>query len=423
MKALIRKGTADGFTVRIPPSKSLSHRALIVSALADGTSKIIHPADNRDMKATIRCLRQLGARIHEEGDHCIVEGIGGSDRYDGSLIDCSESGSTLRFLIPVFAMTGKPSLFTGQGRLMDRPLDVYADLFGKQSLPFEMKDRILHLQGPLSPGEFSLRGDISSQFITGLLLTLPLLPGDSVIRITEPYESRSYVALTEDVLQDAGITFHDHGLTIGIPGGQKYHGRTYTVDGDDSQAAFFLCLACLTHQSADVLSLRHDSHQPDHRIIDILRTMGAEIMEIEDGYRIIPHELHGCTIDLADCPDLGPVLFALAAAAEGTSVFVNAGRLRYKESDRIAALEEELRKLGCDISSDETTVTVHGGAELHGTELDGHGDHRVVMSLSVLAASMQEPVMIKGCEAADKSYPGFLEDLRSTGTEVTMYDR
>ncbi|MDO5122562.1 MAG: 3-phosphoshikimate 1-carboxyvinyltransferase, partial [Erysipelotrichaceae bacterium] len=124
-----------------------------------------------------------------------------------------------------------------------------------------------------------------------------------------------------------------------------------------------------------------------------------------------------------DCPDLGPVLFDLEAAAEGTSVFVNAGRLRYKESDRIAAMEEELRKLGCDISSDETTVMVHGGAELHGTELDGHGDHRVVMSLSVLAASMQEPVMIKGCEAADKSYPGFLEDLRSTGTEVTLYDR
>ncbi len=418
MKALIRKGTADGFTVRIPPSKSLSHRALIVSALADGRSKIIHPADNQDMKATIRCLRQLGARIHEEDDHCIVEGTGGKDLYDGSLINCSESGSTLRFLIPVFAMTGKPCMFTGQGRLMDRPLDVYADLFGKQSLPFEIKDRILHLQGPLSPGEFSIRGDISSQFITGLLLTLPLLSGDSVIRITEPYESRSYVALTEDVLQDAGIVFHDHGLMIEIPGGQKYRSGTYTVDGDDSQAAFFLCLACLTHQTADILSLRHDSHQPDHKIIDILRTMGARIKEIEGGYRVIPHELRGCEIDLSDCPDLGPVLFALAAAAEGTTVFVNAGRLRFKESDRIAAMEEELRKLGCDISSDETTVTVHGGAKLHGTQLNGHGDHRVVMSLSVLGASMQEPVEITGCEAADKSYPGFLEDLRSAGAEI-----
>ena len=422
MKARIRKGTADGFTVRIPPSKSLSHRALIVSALAEGRSEIIHPADNEDMKATIRCLRQFGAVIREEPDRCIVEGTGMRHRYDGSLIDCSESGSTLRFLIPVFAMTGKPCRFTGHGRLMDRPLDVYQDLFEQQSLPFEIKDRILHLQGPLSPGEFTVRGDISSQFITGLLLTLPLLSNDSVIHITEPYESRSYAALTEDVLQDAGIVFRDLGLTIEIPGGQKYRSRTYTVDGDDSQAAFFLCLACLTHQQADVLALRHDSHQPDHKIIDILRTMGAEIIEIDGGYRIIPHELHGCRIDLSDCPDLGPVLFALAASAEGTSVFVNAGRLRYKESDRISAMEAELRKLDCDISSDETTVTVHGGKPLHGTELDGHGDHRVVMSLSVLAASMQEPVSITGCEAADKSYPGFLEDLRSAGAEVTLYD-
>lgn len=420
MKARIKKGTQDSFSVMIPPSKSLSHRALIISALASGESRVIHPADNQDMTATIRCLRQLGAVIREEDDQCIVRGTGGNDTYDGSVIDCSESGSTLRFLIPVFAMTGKQCFFTGHGRLMERPLSVYENIFRQQSLPFEQKDGILRIQGPLSPGEYDIRGDVSSQFITGLLLTLPLLGSDSVIRIREPYESRSYVTLTEDILSDAGIRFIDEGLTIRIPGGQKYSSTVYTVDGDDSQAAFFLCLACMTHQTADILSVRHGSLQPDRRIIEILKDMGAEIREIRNGYRIIPHELQGRTVDLADCPDLGPVLFALAAAAEGTSVFTNAGRLRFKESDRIAAMEEELKKLGCDISSDETTVTVHGGKPLHSAVLDSHGDHRVVMALSVLAASMNETVEIAGCEAADKSYPGFLDDLRSTGAEVDI---
>lgn len=417
MKTVISKGTPVHTAVSIPASKSLSHRALITAALASGTSRIIAAADNNDIQATLRCIKAFGASAETDGEDLLVKGTGGRIRYDGSLIDCGESGSTLRFMIPLFSLCSQEVRFTGSGRLMERPQDVYRDLFLSRSLRFEKEKDILHVQGPLRPGVFDVRGDISSQFISGLLFALPLLDGDSLIRIRPPYESRSYVSLTLSALQNAGIEVREEDMRYVVRGGQSYRPFSSMVEGDASQAAFFIALAMLRKVPLDILNLNHDSRQGDMAMLDIARQSGAEIEEIKDGYSIIPHELKAVKADLSDCPDLGPVLFALAAGAKGTSVFTGCRRLRIKESDRVGAMMEELVKTGIRMHADEDTVTVEGGIP-HGAELYGHNDHRIVMAMSVLAASMDEPAVIDGSEAVTKSYPDFFRDLERTGAKT-----
>ena len=406
--------------VTVPASKSISHRALIAASLAEGTSTIRRLVDNADTQATIRCLRHLGADVENAGDTILVHGKEIS--YDGEVLDCGESGSTLRFLIPIAAVQQRPVVFTGHGRLMHRPLDVYADLFAKENLSFAQDGEYLRVQGPLSAGTFDIDGSISSQFITGLLFALPLLSGDSLIRIRPPYESRSYVGLTEQVLVRSGLEIQDDGLTISIKGSQHYQPINVSVEGDASQAAFFGVLAGITDTSITLQGLNPASRQGDMAFVSALERAGVivETSASGDGFVISgAGKLHSGTIDLADCPDLGPVLFALASQCEGTTVFTNAGRLRVKESDRIACMEEEMGKMGCDISSTRDTVTVRGRTAVRGNvEVDGHNDHRIVMALAVLAGCADGPVTIHGAEAINKSYPGFFDDLRLTGMEV-----
>lgn len=415
MKITIRKGTPRDTVIRIPASKSLTHRALITAALAAGTSRIAAPGNNEDIRATLRCLEALGARAEREGQDLIIHGTGGRISYDGRIIDCGESGSTLRFMIPVFCLQDKEVGFSGRGRLMSRPQTVYEDLFRQRGLLFEKRDGILCVRGPLSGGEYSLSGAVSSQFISGLLFALPLLPEDSTIRIEPPYESRSYVQLTLSVLQQAGISITEDGMCCRIRGGQSYHSADTRIEGDASQAAFFIALAMMRRVPLEIANMNHESRQGDAVMLKIAEQFGAEIRETEDGYRIIPGFLKAVQADLSDCPDLGPVLFALAAMAEGESVFRGAGRLRIKESDRIAAMTEELAVLGGEMRSSADTVYVSGGRKLHGGMVKGHNDHRIVMAMSVLAAAMDEPVTIDGCEAVAKSYPEFFRDLAETG--------
>ena len=417
MKTAVSRGKPVHTAVQIPASKSLSHRALITAALASGTSRIIAAADNQDIQATLRCIKAFGASVETDGGDLLVKGTGGRILYDGLLIDCGESGSTLRFMIPLFSLCGQDVRFTGSKRLMERPQDVYRDIFASQSLRFEKEKDILHVQGPLHPGVYDIRGDISSQFISGLLFALPLLDGDSLIRIRPPFESRSYVSLTLSALQNAGVGIQEDDMRYGIRGGQSYRPFSSMVEGDASQAAFFIALAMLRKVPLDILNMNHDSRQGDMAMLEIARCFGAEIEEIPGGCRIIPRELKAVRTDLSDCPDLGPVLFALAARAEGTSVFTGCRRLRIKESDRIGAMKEELAKTGIRMQADEDTVTVEGGVP-HGAELYGHNDHRIVMAMSVLAASMEEPAVIDGSEAVAKSYPDFFRDLERTGAKT-----
>ncbi len=402
-------------SVTLPSSKSLSHRALITAALAKGISYIHGVSSSKDIQATISVLEHLGVVFEQKDNTIIVHGNGGKLQYDQEILDCNESGSTLRFMIPLAALCNELISFTGHGRLMERPQSVYESLFEEKQILFKKEDSILNVQGPLKGGEFTVHGDVSSQFITGLLFALPLCNQDSVIHIVPPFESASYITLTIDALKKACIQIEQNGLDFYVPGNQNYQPIDCTVEGDDSQMAFFCELALTQNKDVRILNLNHDSHQGDHVILDFVKQMGADIKEIENGYQIIPNQLHATTISLADCPDLGPALFALATQCEGTTTFEHCERLRIKESDRIAAMEEELRKLGCEIHSDDGTVIVNGPTVLkRNVTLQGHNDHRIVMALSMLAL-LTDDVVIQGCEAIQKSYPQFFDDLKNMG--------
>lgn len=422
MRAQISHSTVkEGAFISLPSSKSLSHRALITAALATGVSKIDGVAISKDIEATMRAMSALGASFTVNGNTITVKGAGSLLKSDG-VVDCGESGSTLRFLIPLFALLEKETVFTGHGKLMERPQSVYEELFEKQGLQFEKDGSFLKLKGPLHGGYFSLPGDVSSQFFSGLLFALPLCKEDSVIEILAPFESSSYVNLTIEALRKAGVQATLKDNILHIPGNQTYHSFETTVEGDDSQMAFYAEMALIHQAEVEVGNVSHDSMQGDHIIIDFACQSGAKVIETEKGYLFAGGHGKAITADLSNCPDLGPALFALATQLEGTSVFTGCGRLRIKESDRIACMEEELRKLGCDISSKGDRVTVKGKTELNrNVILHGHNDHRIVMALAVLA-SISDGCIIEDGQAVSKSYPHFFDDFRACGMECECHD-
>ena len=334
---------------------------------------------------------------------------------------CNESGSTLRFILPLFSLTAQKVRFTGAGRLMQRPQEIYAQLFERQGLRFEQNEQGITIFGRLCPGTFTLPGNVSSQFISGLLFALPLLGGTSTLHLIPPVESRSYIDMTRAVQRDFGVESRwlDEN-TLEIPGGQHYLPCDYTVEGDYSQAAFPAVLGAVTGGVA-ITGLSEETLQGDAAILEILRRCGARFTRTGQGVVFEKVPLHGTDIDLADCPDLGPVLMALGLLCEGTTVIRNAERLRIKESDRIEAMETELRACGGQLESEGGTITIHGCAgALHAPEqpLSGHNDHRVVMSLAVLALAAGLALPISGAEAIAKSWPDFLEAIKPLGAEV-----
>ena len=418
MIASVCKGDAGINCVRIPASKSLSHRLLIAAALAEGTSVIQGIVLNADVSATIDCLRLLGAKISVDNDTVTVEGISDFLKYDGSMVFCGESGSTLRFLLPLFAQSGKICLFSGSGRLMERPMEIYEKIYDAVG-SFSLKKNILRVQGPISAGQYTLKGNISSQFISGLLFLLPLLEGDSEIEVLPPVESLSYIDLTIDVLRLAGISAERQENIITVWGNQKYMPIQGSVKGDDSQAAFFIVYSLLSQKVISIDNMAHDSLQGDHVILDIVERCGSSFEETDNGYRILPGELRAFEADLGDCPDLGPILFVLASQCNGRSRFTHVQRLRIKESDRIESMREELMKAGIVMETTEDEVWISGPQKpLENVILDGHNDHRIVMALSILAAICRKGMKISGAEAIHKSYPDFYTDLRKCGVNI-----
>ena len=430
MKATIWPGAAQG-KINIPPSKSMAHRAMICAALANGNSKIAGLAYSDDILATLRCLEQLGAKIKRLPDGVEIQGIGGlaglQQQKRKTKVDCWESGSTLRFLLPLFSLTGEEVHFIGRNRLLQRPQTVYQNIFQKQQLQFQQDANGIYIKGALQPGEYQIAGNISSQFITGLLFTLPLLQEDSCLIIQPPFESRSYVLLTLQMLQRFGVVAHwlDEN-TLQIPGWQQFLPNCYTVEGDYSQLAFFAALGVL-QGGISCWGLQPDSLQGDRVILDILTALGGRYQVLTEagntGYQFFLSELQGAVIDLADCPDLGPILMALAVCCQGQTKIIHAARLRLKESDRIAAMETELKKMGVAMQSGPDEVIIHGGP-LQGPQepLCGHKDHRIVMSLAVLATLAPQPVTILQAEAVRKSYPNFFTDLQTLGVKVVLAD-
>ena len=403
--ATVRPGRATG-RVTAPPSKSMAHRWLIGSALAGGESIIRHLATSEDMLATSDCLRALGARVEGlESGTCTVTGLdgktrGGAERH----LYCRESGSTLRFLLPLCLLDGVKSVLHGSGRLLARPLGIYEDLCRERGIYFEQNAECVTVCGRLTAGDYTMRGDVSSQFITGLLFTLPLLDGDSRIKLTTHLESRSYLDLTLDALRTFGIRAEFVGeREIHVPGGQHYHAVDATVEGDHSNAAF---LGALRTLGGDVTieGLREDSLQGDRVWKRHMEALAA-----------------GCpTISLADCPDLGPILMAVAAAGQGAT-FVDTARLKIKESDRGAAMASELAAFGVPLTVEDDRILVPGG-RLRAPDrvLDGHNDHRIVMSLAVLGTLVG--ATITDARAVAKSMPDFFEVLTSLGIDVRVTD-
>lgn len=410
--------------VTIPPSKSMAHRAILSACLADGESHISNIAYSEDIRATIHAMRLLGADIVEQPDSLTITGTGGRLAVQADTeVYCNESGSTLRFMIPLYLLTGQRVRFTGGGKLMLRPQTVYQRICDEQGICFEHTDHAITVQGMLRGGTYHVQGDVSSQFITGLMYALSLLDTDSVIAITPPFQSRSYVDLTVQAMRDFGVTavFTDDN-TIAIKGAQHYTARDYTVEGDYSQFAFFGVLGAISH---DVVchGVRHDSLQGDRVILDLLSRFGAEVVALEDGYCVKCAPLHGCAVDLANCPDLGPILMVLALFAEGKTRIYNAERLRLKECDRIAAMQAELTKLGGKVEASGGEIIIHGIANASATaEIEAHIDHRVVMSMAVMAARSHNAVTINGAENINKSYPDFFEDLGKVGMELEVHN-
>ena len=415
MRARITPAKIDSGNITIPPSKSLAHRAIICACLAPGRSVISNIDYSVDIRATIEGMRHLGASIKEDKDTLFIDGIE-TFQYDGDVVNCHESGSTLRFFLPLFSLTGKRATFSGSKRLIERPQNVYEMLFQEQGIDFVRTYPNIIIDGRLKPGELTLKGNVSSQFITGLLFALPLLEADSKIHIEPPFESRSYVDLTIQMLKRFQIIVeYEDAYTLAIKGNQQYQPTDVLVEGDYSQLVFWASLGVLNH-SVETHGLDLHSLQGDKKTIDIFQSMNAGIKVLDDGYQFCPGTLNGTVIDLNDCPDLGPMLFALATQANGKTTFQNAGRLRIKESDRIKAMETELKKLGCSISSTFGTVTITGPVKLQGNvTLHGHNDHRIVMALSILATLADAPVTIDDAQAINKSYPGFFKDLASCG--------
>ena len=420
MDVVVKRARAVAGRIAAPPSKSMAHRAVLCAALAKGTSHLHHLAFSKDISATLGAAGRLCARVTTGENDAVVEGLGRFLPVDAP-VDCCESGSTLRFLIPLASLTGQEVTFTGRGRLMERPQSVYKTLYQQQGLRFEQSADRLTVEGALTPGEYELAGNVSSQFISGLLFALPLLDGDSTLHLIPPVESRSYIDMTRAVQAAFGVTSRWlDGNTLALPGRQHYRPCDYDVEGDYSQAAFPAVLGAVCG-GVTVTGLSPDTLQGDAVILDILHRCGAQFTRDGDTVTFAKAPLHGVDIDLADCPDLGPVLMVLGLLCEGTTVIRNAERLRLKESDRIAAMEAELRACGGVLESEGGTITVHGCAEhLHAPEgiLHGHNDHRVVMSLAVLSAAAGLPLTVDDAEAIQKSWPNFFAAIRPLGVEV-----
>ncbi len=394
MKVFIEQSNPSG-TVHAPPSKSMAHRMLILAGLTSGVSEIGNLAFSDDVQATLSCLKRLGVQVETVApDRIRVKGLQPNEFLPASELDCRECGSTLRFLIPLCMLSGETATLTGSERLMQRPLDVYADVANDQNLLFLRSEGSVKVRGPLRPGTFRLPGDVSSQFVSGLLFVLPLLSGDSRMVLTGKIESGPYIAMTLDAIRSfGGVVRRVSDNEFLIPGNQHYHPIQADIEGDWSNAAFFLALRELGFNVA-VTGLLRDSRQGDKACVRHFHTLSSA----------------GGTIDLADTPDLGPVEFMYAALKHGGS-FTGTKRLRIKESDRVAAMQEELRKCGIIMETAENRVTISSPCATRSeVPLSGHNDHRIVMALSLLCILFGGT--IDGAEAVHKSFPDYFEILK-----------
>ena len=394
--------------VNAPASQSAAHRMLILASLADGESTVKMNTGSEDIDATVRCLRQLGAEITQQNGLWTIRPI--KKAPEAATLDCGESGSTLRFLLPVAAALGVSAVFTGHGRLPERPMAPLLNALKENGVLVEDGFPI-RISGKLNSGTFTLPGNVSSQFFTGLILALTRAARQSVIRVTPPVESESYMRLTLEALHRFCVEAEENDHTYTVRPSLPKHGA-FDVEGDWSNAAALLCLG------AGVSGLCLDSTQGDRKIIDVLADLGAKIMIWNGTVQADLSDLHAAEINAADIPDLVPVLAALAATANGATRITGAARLRLKESDRIETTCALINTLGGCAEPTDDGLVIRGKPRLTGGTVSSFGDHRIVMAAAVLAQNCEAPVTVTDAQAINKSFPTFFESIQSLGGNI-----
>lgn len=431
MNITVQPGALTG-EVRAPASKSEAHRALICAAFAPGTTDVTCSTTSADIDATVSCLEALGARVARTRVGFRVRPVPGTAATDNvpaprahAMLDCGESGSTLRFMLPVVCALGTPCSLVGHGRLPQRPLSpLYEELVAHGAELSPQGAMPLTVAGQLRPGRYALPGNVSSQYVSGLLLAAALLRAPVEVVVTEPVESRPYIDLTVGVLERFGVEVTRERRSEAGRAAMAWDvcaarglvtPGTFEVGGDWSNAAFWFAAGALGERGVAVRGLDPRSAQGDRQVLAALSLLGAHVLRAPEGAAVRPGKLRGATLNVSDCPDLVPPLAAVAACAEGTTRITGAARLRLKESDRLETVSAALRALGARAEATEDGLVIEGRTRLAGGTVDAANDHRIAMMAAVLAARCEGPATILGAECADKSYPRFYEDLVSLG--------
>lgn len=400
-------------TFTIPASKSWAHRLLIIAALGEKRVTVVCDKISDDIQATMDCLEALGASFLIRNDEIEVEPIKRSQtksNVEVSHLYCKESGSTLRFMLPIAGALGATVAFHMEGRLKDRPLSDLTEVLCGKGMTVSKEDNILYAKGQLVAGEYAIRGDVSSQFISGLLMALPLLSDNSKLTVTGEIQSGKYIDITESALKTGGAIFDKKDNVYEITGTKCYNvPHRVIVESDWSSAAFFLSMGALSHKGITVKGMNLNSVQGDREIVEVLKKFGANVITSEDEIIVKNGNLKGIELDASEIPDLVPVISAVAALAEGTTKIFNAERLRLKESDRIASTAAMIKSLGGEVSETDDGLLIVGKEKLSGGTVDSFKDHRIAMSAAVMASRCENDVVVKDAECTDKSFKDFWE--------------
>ena len=411
MNITLKNGQRCGMT-SAPSSKSHAQRLLICAGLGASGVTLDCGDISKDIAAAASCVQTLCADVTELHEGVLRVEPCAKPSKGVKVLHCGESGSTLRFLIPVCGALGESVVFKMEGRLSERPLSPLDEVLTEHGMTLERIGTELHCSGKLTGGEFEIAGNVSSQFISGLLFALPLLNTDSTLAVTGKLESSAYIAMTENALRRSGIEFAKNDNVYAIPGNQRYRlNEACTVEGDLSNAAFFLCMGAFSEEGITVKNIPSDTSQGDRKILDILCSFGADVTVSGNSVTVRKGKLSACTVDASEIPDLVPVVSVVASVAEGDTHIINAARVRLKESDRLMTTAALLNGLGASVEELPDGLIIHGGSRLLGGTVNSFNDHRIAMSAAVASCICTEAVVVTGCECVNKSFPKFWDNF------------